>query len=163
MKLEPPLAYLITVRTYGTWLHGDDRGSEDRDHNAWDTPYLPPDQERRNIAASRLKGKPAALTWGERQVVDAEVRSQCAFRDWRLWALNVRTEHVHVVVSSAETPERVMNALKSYATRALRSEGGRLGPVWSRHGSTRYLWKEDALAAACVYVLEGQDHRPELP
>ena len=25
-----PLAYLITFRTFGTWLHGDDRGSMDR-------------------------------------------------------------------------------------------------------------------------------------
>jgi hypothetical protein len=22
-----PLAYFITLRTYGTWLHGDDRGT----------------------------------------------------------------------------------------------------------------------------------------
>jgi len=25
-----PLAYLITFRSYGTWLHGDERGSVDR-------------------------------------------------------------------------------------------------------------------------------------
>jgi hypothetical protein len=28
-----PLAYLITFRCYGTWLHGDSRGSVDRFHN----------------------------------------------------------------------------------------------------------------------------------
>jgi len=27
---EFPLAYLITIRTHGTWLHGDERGSVDR-------------------------------------------------------------------------------------------------------------------------------------
>ena len=33
-----PLAYLITFRTYGTWLHGDARGSVDREHNVFGTP-----------------------------------------------------------------------------------------------------------------------------
>jgi len=31
-------AYLITFTTYGTWVHGDERGSVDREHNipdAW--------------------------------------------------------------------------------------------------------------------------------
>ena len=32
------LAYFSTFRTYGTWLHGDDRGSTDRSHSDWDTP-----------------------------------------------------------------------------------------------------------------------------
>ena len=27
---EFPLAYLITFRCYGTWVHGDERGSMDR-------------------------------------------------------------------------------------------------------------------------------------
>ena len=31
---EFPLAYLITFRTYGTWLHGDERGSIGRTGNA---------------------------------------------------------------------------------------------------------------------------------
>jgi hypothetical protein len=35
---EFPLAYLITFRCYGTWVHGDDRGSMDRKHNIYRTP-----------------------------------------------------------------------------------------------------------------------------
>jgi hypothetical protein len=37
-----PLAYLITFRSYGTWLHGDPRGSVDRFHNVYGKPRLPP-------------------------------------------------------------------------------------------------------------------------
>jgi hypothetical protein len=34
-----PIAYLITVRCYGTWLHGDDRLSVDRHgHDVYGTP-----------------------------------------------------------------------------------------------------------------------------
>ena len=35
-----PLAYLITFRCYGTWLHGDRRGSIDRFHNRYKSPYV---------------------------------------------------------------------------------------------------------------------------
>jgi len=42
-----PLAYLITIRSYGTWLHGDERGSMDRrEYNQYGDPV---------IAASQLK------------------------------------------------------------------------------------------------------------
>lgn len=34
---DTPLAYLITFRTYGTWLHGDERGSVDKNHNKFGT------------------------------------------------------------------------------------------------------------------------------
>jgi hypothetical protein len=30
-----PLAYLITLRTFGTWLHGDERGSVGRKRNVY--------------------------------------------------------------------------------------------------------------------------------
>ena len=139
---EECIAYLITFRTYGTWLHGDDRGSTEPDHNAWGEPRLLPNFERRNIAASRMTTKPITFTAPERSTVERAIRSHCAHQDWRVLALNVRTEHVHIVVSSARPPERVMNALKSYATRALRDadNSGRMTNVWSRHGSTRRVW-----------------------
>ena len=33
-----PLAYFITFRSYGTWLHGDKRGSVDRLHRRFVLP-----------------------------------------------------------------------------------------------------------------------------
>ncbi|MEQ8849023.1 hypothetical protein, partial [Botrimarina sp.] len=76
---------------------------------------------------------------------------------------NVRTNHAHAVVAAAATPERVMNDFKSWATRRLRDSGlvDRSAKVWSRHGSTRYLWDKRAVEAACCYVAEGQG--PDLP
>jgi len=41
---ELPLAYFLTLRTYGTWLHGDERGSVDAKHNCYNTPYTAPDR-----------------------------------------------------------------------------------------------------------------------
>ena len=42
---DTALAYLISFRTYGTWLHGDKRGSVDRFHNRYCSPYLPPNKK----------------------------------------------------------------------------------------------------------------------
>jgi hypothetical protein len=53
-----PLAYLITFRTYGTWLHGDERGSVDRQHNVYGTPRLDPDAMRKNAEEQELIQRP---------------------------------------------------------------------------------------------------------
>ena len=37
-----PLAYFITIRTYGTWLHGDERSSTSRFRNNPGQPRHPP-------------------------------------------------------------------------------------------------------------------------
>lgn len=36
-----PLAVCFTFRSYGTWLHGDERGSVDRYQNIHGTPRIP--------------------------------------------------------------------------------------------------------------------------
>jgi hypothetical protein len=75
-------------------------------------------------------------------------------------AINVRTNHVHSVVSALSYPEPILEAFKAYATRALRATGSLAATVkpWARHGSTIYLWKERDVEKAVEYVLLGQDH-----
>jgi hypothetical protein len=70
---EIPLAYLITFRSYGTWLHGDERGSIDRFHNRYRSPYLPRSDRRREVSARELKSEPVTLTASQRQSVDAAI------------------------------------------------------------------------------------------
>jgi len=79
-------------------------------------------------------------------------------RRWTLLALNVRTNHVHMVVQCDAPPERALIDFKAYATKrmiAARALKGGERP-WSRHGSTRYLWNEHEVDAACQYVIHGQ-------
>ena len=42
---DTPLAYFISFRTCGTWLHGDKRGSIDRFHNQYRSPYIAPNEK----------------------------------------------------------------------------------------------------------------------
>ena len=75
-----------------------------------------------------------------------------------LLAAHVRTNHVHAVVEADLRPEKVMNEFKSYASREL-NRLGRDGPDrkrWARHGSTRWLWRDEDLQQALQYVIEEQ-------
>lgn len=53
-----PLAYLITFRTYGTWLHGDERGSIDRYHNTFRGPRVPENPVMQKQQEVKLKSPP---------------------------------------------------------------------------------------------------------
>jgi REP element-mobilizing transposase RayT len=161
-----PLGYLISFRCYGTWLHGDERGSIDRYHNRYKSPYLPRSDRRRELNQLKLECDPVNLDTEQRQSVERAVRQVCAHRHWLLHALNVRTNHVHVVVSIGKAkPDRALNAFKAYATRQMRRDGNwqETHSPWADKGSKRYLWNERSLALAIDYVLNGQgDDLPEL-
>jgi hypothetical protein len=159
----PVLGYFISFRTYGSWLHGDDRGSVDLDHNAPGTPMLRPAPARSNFERQLIKHEIITLDEERRFVVDAAIRAVCTFRRWSLHGLNVREQHVHSVVSAEAAPERVMNDFKSWSTRRM-VESGILAPdinAWVRHGSTRYLNTDESFSRATHYTLHEQG--PPLP
>jgi REP element-mobilizing transposase RayT len=156
-----PLAFLLTFRTYGTWLHGDERGSVDLQHNVYGAPLLDPDERREAAVVASMKASPMELTEAMRSVVDAAIRDHCRFRQWELMELAVRSNHVHVLVGFAGIdPKDMSRQLKARATRWLRERGliAADTPVWAaRPGSRRYLWRMEQVDAAASYVREGQD------
>lgn len=162
---DHPAGYLITFRTYGTWLHGDSRGSIDRYHNKYKGPRVEPNPVMHGQHAARLKSAPITLDARKRPIVEVAIREVCLRRGWKLLAINVRTNHVHVVVFIGKSaPERALRDFKSYATRALRDSGVWLfrHSPWVDGGSKRYLWRGASVAAACDYVINGQgDDLPE--
>ncbi len=153
-----PLTYFITFTCYGTWLHGQDPGSVDRQHNQPGTPFLPPDPSARQNQHNRLEQPSYHLDAPRRRLVLQAVRQVCQHRQWTLLAAHVRTNHVHVIVGAEATPERVLNDFKAYASRAQNGAGldARDRKRWTRHGSTRYLKKRPELEAKIHYVLYEQ-------
>jgi len=153
-----PIAYLITFRTYATWLHGDERGSVDHDHNTPGTPLLGLDAPRHLRETRRLKHAPITFERPHRVIVHRTILEVAAYRGWTIHTLHVPTNHVHVVIAEPQPPEHVMTSLKSWSTRRLVDAGllRRGSKVWSQHGSTCYLWKPEELAAACRYVCLSQ-------
>jgi REP element-mobilizing transposase RayT len=153
-----PLAYFITFRAYGTWLHGDHRGSVDRVRNGFGTPMIAASERRVQIETRELQAKPVEFDEKMRTVIEQTIIEVCEHRGWRLLVVNARSNHVHVVVSAQGPPEPVMNSFKSWATRRLIEAGlfDRGAKVWSRHGSTVYLFTQDKVAEKCRYVRDGQ-------
>lgn len=153
---EFPLAYLITIRTFGTWLHGDERGSVDRHHEKFSSlPTIPPNPKLESIMSENAKLPKYLLSKQGRKVVEDSVPEVCKNRMYDLFAVNVRTNHVHAVISAQIKPEKIINTIKSYATGALKSNGlaDAKTSVWSRGGSRRYLWKQGSVTEAVDYVL----------
>ncbi len=160
---EFPLAYLITIRTFGTWLHGDERLSVDRHgHNVYGMPEIRPNPKLQAQMKSELKQQAITFNEEQRKTVEAAMTELCEQRSYGLRAINVRTNHAHMVISTQASPERIADACKAIATKKLR-EVKLIAPeikIWSRGRSRRYLWKPRHLELAIDYVLHGQGDEP---
>jgi REP element-mobilizing transposase RayT len=152
------MRYFITFACYGCHLHGDESGSVDRRHNLVGNPLLEPDPKRATSDRERMTQAPYQLDRDTRSTTLEAIREVSAHRGWNLLAAQVRTNHVHAVVEADVTPEKVLNDFKAYASRAL-NRLGRDTPDrkrWARHGSTRWLRKDEDVQDAVRYVIEEQ-------
>lgn len=158
-ETDVPLAYLITVRTYGTLLHGDKRGSVSRFSNKYDSPRIPFNGLLQKYKRSLMRSEPVLFNRAQRKAVERAIREVCLHRKWKLLAINVRTNHFHVVVvTPGLNPSRALNAFKAYATRKMREEMCWVSTrtPWVDKGSERWLWNDESIANACDYVVNGQ-------
>jgi len=104
---------------------------------------------------------PYEMDTESRAIVLQKLAEVCSHRGWNLLAAHVRTNHAHVIVEAEVPPEKVMNDCKAYASGALnRHDGSEPGRTrWARHGSTRWLWKDQDVRDAVRYVVEQQGER----
>jgi REP element-mobilizing transposase RayT len=152
------VTYLITFACYGCHMHGEEAGSVDRRHNLYGGRAVAADPQRAAAEREQMDQPPYSMDQSRREVVLTSIRQRCLECKWNLLAAHVRTNHVHVVVEAEARPERVMNDLKSFASRCL-NRNALDGPDrkrWARHGSTRWLWKREEVSAAIQYVVDRQ-------
>ncbi len=146
-----PLAYFITFTTYGTWLHGDSRSSVVVvDHS---TKVIEPSEELCRSVRSQLKHPVVVLNERQRKVVLETIQRHCCLKEWHLIAVHVRTNHVHFVIQSDVTIEKVMKDIKAWCTRRLRESGMNVEKVWTRHGSTKFIFTREKLLEKIHYVV----------
>jgi REP element-mobilizing transposase RayT len=155
---DEPIAYLITFRTYGTWLQGDERGSIDKYHNKFGGARAVMSPARENVHRDRLKSPPFLLNAKARRIVDDAIREVTQFRQWPLIALNVRTNHAHVVMGAVASSAKMLGDFKARSTLRLREQDlwqFEHSP-WVDKGSRRNLWIEEHVCRAVNYVVNGQ-------
>ena len=151
-------AYFLTFRTYGTWLPGDPRGTVNRLRRGRGESLVPGSISLALRARSLLRRPAVVMTRRQRPIVHNAMVECCAWYGWELHALNVRSNHVHALVTADVPPELAMTRLKVRATRELVRVGEfqRGDRVWARHGSTRHIFGERGFLAAWTYITHGQ-------
>ena len=118
------LRYLITFACYGSHIHGEERGSVDRNHNRHGGPAYTFDVVRLANERSRMRDMPYLLDHANRTFVLESIKEVRSQRDWPLIAAHVRTNHVHTVAESEVHPDKIMNTFKAYASRRLNAVEG---------------------------------------
>jgi hypothetical protein len=157
------IAYFLTFTTHGTWLHGTDKGfgSVDVEHNRYGSPFIAPDSQRLVEEKQRMVDAVYLLDEPRRKVVCDAIVVIAREKEWLLWAVHVRSNHVHVVITAEREPGRLMADLKARASAALTKAGFESADRrrWTRHGSTRHLFSEEAISERILYTLDGQGER----
>ena len=153
--MKHPVAFFITISTYGTWLPGDQRGWVEYSHG-WQLP----DAQRQLEASARMAENAKLLTPHQRLLVESQINETCLYRSWICHAVNCRTNHMHALVSAPEaSPKKVRSDLKAWCTRRLTEDALPLKADrwWSDRGSIRWVCDEDSLQRVLYYVREQQD------
>ncbi len=92
----------------------------------------------------------------DRKLVLSSMVDACAYRDWHLFCVHIRTNHVHAVLQTDIPMDRALIYLKARATFVLKAYYPDRRRFWTKHGSTRYLWDRASLAGALDYVMNQQ-------
>ncbi len=109
-----------------------------------------------------MKGESVLLAFKDFKSVETAIQQHCQHRGWKLFAVGVRTNHVHVVVGAADTKgQTIRDQLKANCTRELRQQSGPLQAerTWTKGGDCELLAGDDDIVAAVEYVLEAQDRK----
>lgn len=148
--INTPLAYFITFTTFGTWLHGDKRGSIVRKEG---TTLLLSGQEKLNRhERQKLKSSPVLLNSSHRKIVLDTIIEHCQIKQWHLYVAHIRSNHVHIVIKSNKSIDHVSKELKAWPTRNLRKEGMTNPKIWTTGSSKKYIFTRQKLLEKIHYV-----------
>jgi len=156
---NPILAYFITFTTYGTWLHGDERGSTIRQEGF--TLRLDKHTGIYTHEYHKLRNDPVTLNPAKRKIVLDTIIKHCNIRQWHLYATHVRSNHVHIVVKSNKPAKLTASELKNWPTRMLRNEGFEIPMVWTRGGSNKMIFTRAKLKEKIHYAVYEQGEMME--
>src|SRR5438309_8626583 len=99
MRRSFPLAFHITFGTYGTRLHGDERGTVIRAMNHAGEPIVDGCAEWERVERGRLKFEPRVFTRAQMVLVESLIPGVCERGGWELHACAAGPDHVHNVVT----------------------------------------------------------------
>ncbi len=168
--------WLLTSTFYGNWMPGDPRGfvgrvwegrpgdSPTARRHVHDLPGVPYDSHLPGLhhaPKTLLRGEPIRVTVDQAHALIQQFRETAAYRGWRLLAVAVMANHVHMVtgVPGDPDPTKILGDFKAYGSRALNRQWSKpsSGTWWTYDGSKRKLPNERAVRGAVIYVRD-QSH-----
>lgn len=152
--MDDPIAFFVTITSYGTWLPGDGRGWFEFRHG-----WKLPDPMRELEAQAKMTDDACRLTAAERAIAERQVAETCERRGWTLHAVNCRSNHMHAVITARDvSPRKIRIDVKAWCTRRLKesSDPARTN-WWADRGSIRWIFDENGLETVVGYVTEAQD------
>lgn len=153
--MATPLAHFLTWTCYGTWPRGRAPGWVDGERT-YGAPFENPDEQVYTYDLNHLVNTPFLMAESHRRIALDSITECVREKEWILHAAHVRSNHVHVVVTGNEDPDRNMVALKARISRDLRRAGVIRERYWTRNGSVRYLFEEHILIDRIDYVIKRQ-------
>jgi len=135
-----------------------------------------PDPILEREAAARMTEDACCLNVEQRRLVEATIADHCRVRGWPPYAVNCRSNHVHVVVAASGDSKAVREQFKAWCTRRLKAREqeprhalSSLAEInktirekwWAERGSGLYINDEEGLDAVIHYVRDAQDRPRE--
>ena len=109
---DRPIAYHITFGTYGTRLHGDERGTVDRSMNEPGDPIIGADPSWWELERKRLRFDPVVLRPEQMRHVECVTPSICARGGWTYHIAAGGPDHVHVLLTAEAEGDAVRKWFK---------------------------------------------------
>ena len=148
----------ITISTYGTRLHGDERGSVNRRGTTLRAHFVAPNQKLERIKRAQMNQPPMVFDTPQRTCVHHALESFCAYKQWLVLALHVRTNHIHALIYGKTHSQRIVQGIKAAATRALREAGliDEARKVWTEGASITTCETDEDIATIRDYIKNRQ-------
>jgi len=104
------IGYMLTWRTYGTWLQGDERGY------VKDGQLLNKNETLEQVNKTNLKKQPIKFDTKQKEIVKDSIVQEAKRLRQKVIALTVSSSHIHLLVN--KTSESIETAAALYKTAA---------------------------------------------
>jgi REP element-mobilizing transposase RayT len=156
MRDHYPLAYHITFGTYGTRLHGDERGTVDRRLNQPGDPIIGAEPDWERLEYNKLRFPVREFDLAQRLLAESLIPDICVRGGWQLCARAARKDHFHTLLTAQADGEVIRKLLKRWLGQALAAHI----PIepeqtfWAESGSIKWVWDSAYFARVKKYVLD---------
>lgn len=147
------IGYMLTWRTYGTWLQGDERGY------VKDGKLLNQNETLEQINKINLKKQPIKFNSKQKEIVKDSIIQKAKRLNQKVFALTVLSNHIHLLVEKKQESIETTAALYKTAARTALNKNGLEGKIWSKGYDKRYCFSYQELNNRIEYI-RGHNETP---